>query len=88
MDYDYFFQKISPYRNRSSLKGFNFLITSKTLPYENIVATIEDAVKDLENEGADTIRAKVSLTLEIFKLLKDNLCKDECKALKEWQSDS
>ena len=41
-------------------KGLNFSITSKTLPNKDIVATIEDAVKDLEKEEADTIRAKVS----------------------------
>ena len=44
-------------------KGLNFSITSKTLPNKDIIATVEDAVKDLEKEEADTIRAKVSLTL-------------------------
>ena len=44
-------------------KGLNFSITSKTLPNKDIIATIEDAVKDLEKEETDTIRAKVSLTL-------------------------
>ena len=41
-------------------KGLNFSVTSKTLPNKDITATIEDAVKDLEKEKADTIRAKVS----------------------------
>ena len=45
-------------------KCFNFSITSKTLANKDIIATIEDAVKDLEKEQADTIRAKVSLTLQ------------------------
>ena len=67
-------------------KGLNFLITSKTLPNKDIIATIEDAVKDLEKEEADTIRAKVSLTLQNSKPPKDNLSKDERKALKELQS--
>ena len=44
-------------------KGFNFSITSKTLPNKDIIATVEDAVKYLEKEEADTIRAKVILTL-------------------------
>ena len=44
-------------------KGLNFSITFKTLTNKDIIATIEDAVKDLEKEEADTIRAKVSLTL-------------------------
>ena len=39
-------------------KGLNFSITSKTLPNKDIIATVEDAVKDLEKEEADTIRAK------------------------------
>ena len=39
-------------------KGPNFSITSKTLLNKDIIATIEDAVKDLEKEEADTIRAK------------------------------
>ena len=69
-------------------KGLNFSITSKTLANKDIIATIEDAVKDLEKEEADTIRAKVSLTLLNSKPPKDNLSKDERKALKELQSDT
>ena len=61
------------------------IITSKTLPNKDIIATIEDAVKDLEKEEADTIRAKVSLTLQNSKP-KDNLSKHERKALKELPS--
>ena len=38
-------------------KGLNFSIVSKTLRNKDIIATIKDAVKDLE-----TIRANVSLT--------------------------
>ena len=68
-------------------KGLNFSITSKTLPNEDIIATIEDAVKDLEKEDADTIRAKISLTLQNSKPHKDTLYKNERKALKELQSD-
>ena len=44
-------------------KNLNFSITSKTLPHKDIIATIKDAVKDLEKEEADMIHAKVSLTL-------------------------
>ena len=45
-------------------KGLNFSITSKTLPNKDIIAAIEDAVKNLEKKKADTIRAKVLLTLQ------------------------
>ena len=44
-------------------KDLHFSITSKTLPKKYIIATIEDAVKDLEKEGAGTTPRKVSLTL-------------------------
>ena len=54
-------------------KGLNFSITSKTLPNKDIIDTIEDAVKDLEKEEADTIRAKVILTLLNSKPPKDNI---------------
>ena len=69
-------------------KGLNFSITSKTLPDKDITATVEDAVTDLEKEEADTIRVKVSLTLQNSKPPKDNLSNDERKALKELKSDS
>ena len=49
-------------------KGLNFSVTSKTLPNKDIIATIEDAVKNLEKEESDAIRAQVSLTLWKSKL--------------------
>ena len=48
--------------------------------------TIEDAVKDLEKGETDTVCAKVSLALQNFKPLRDNLSKNERNALKELQS--
>ena len=69
-------------------KSLNFSITSKTLRNKDIIATVEDAVKDLEKEEVDTICAKVSLTLQSSKPPNDNLSKDERKALKEVQSDN
>ena len=41
---------------------------------------------DLQKEEADLICAKTSLTLQNSKPPKDNLWKDECKALKKLQS--
>ena len=64
-------------------RGLNLSITSKALPNKDIKATIEDSVKGLEKEEADTIRAKVSLPLQNSKPSKDNLSKDKRKALKE-----
>ena len=60
-------------------KGFNSSITSKT---QLIKAIIEDPVKDSEKEEVDKIRAKISLTLQNSKPQKDNLSKNERKALK------
>ena len=69
-------------------KDLNFSITSKALSNKDIITAIEDVVKDLEKEEVDTIRAKVSLTLQNSKPPKSNLSKDERKALKELQSDT
>ena len=69
-------------------KDLNFSITSKTRPIKDIIATIQDAVKNLEKEEADTIRATRSLTLQNSKPPQDNLSKDERKDLKELQSDT
>ena len=68
-------------------KGLNFSITSKTLPNEDIVATMADAVKDAEKE-AGMICANISLTFQNSKTPKDNLSKYEHKALKDLQSDT
>ena len=60
-------------------KGLNFSITSKKLANKDIIATIEHAVKELQKEEADTIRAEVNLTFQNPKPPKDNLSKDESK---------
>ena len=67
-------------------KGLNSSITSKSLPNKDSIATIEDAVKGLGKDEADTIRAKVSLTLQNSKPPKDNLCKYERKELQSYTS--
>ena len=69
-------------------KGLNLSITSKALSNKDIIAVIEDVVKDLEKEEVDTICAKVGLKLQNSKPPKSNLSKDERKALKELQSDT
>ena len=52
------------------------------LPYKDVTATIEDAIKDLEKEDADTIRTKIRLSLQNSKPPKDHLSKDERKLWK------
>ena len=69
-------------------KGLNFSNTSKRLSNKDFIATIEDAVKDLEKEKADRVCPKASLTLQNSKPPNDNLSKNERKALKELKSDT
>ena len=69
-------------------KGLKFSITSNTLPHEDTIVTIADAVNDLTQEETDPIRAKISLWLQNSKPSKDNQSKDEPKVLKELQSDT
>ena len=82
------FRQLTHKKTDLLVKYLNFAITSKTLPNKDIRATIEDAVKDLEKEEADTIGAKISLTLQNTKPLKDKLSKDEHRALKKLKSDT
>ena len=82
------FRQLTHKKTDLLVKYLNCAITSKTLPNTDIRATIEDAVKDLEKEEADTIGAKISLTLQNTKPPKDNLSKDEHRALKELKSDT
>ena len=69
-------------------KDLNFSVTFKTLPNKYIIATIGYTLKDLEKEEADTMCTAISLTLKHSKTPKDNLSKDERKALKELQSNT
>ena len=68
-------------------KGLNFSIISNTLPNKDIIATVEDVVKDLEKKKmVDTIPDKISLTVQNYKPPKENLSKDEHTALNELRS--
>ena len=58
------FRQLTHFETNLLAKGLNFSISSKILPNKDIMATTEYAVKDLEKEETDTIRAKVSLTLQ------------------------
>ena len=78
-----FFQPINSYWKRSSHESLYFLIPSKTRPNKDLIATIEKAVRDLEKEKADTVRAKISHFLQNHKPFKDKFSKYVRKALKE-----
>ena len=68
-------------------KGMNFCLTPTTVPKKEIIARVEDAIKNLPIEEADTVSAKVSLTLQATKTPKDNLSKQKCTTLKALKAD-
>ena len=65
------------------IKGMKFATTSRNIPKEEIIAKVESVLKGIDKPEADTIRAKVSLTLQNAKSPKDNLTKRERKAMKD-----
>ena len=68
------------------MKSHNFSSTSKTMPNKDIIATIENTVKDLEKEDTDTVRSQISLTVQNSKSPKDNFATTERKAFTELKS--
>lgn len=68
-------------------KGMNFSVVPKRIPSTDIVAKVEQAIKAFPKDEADTIRAKVSLTIQNTKSPKDNLDKPERIALNELRKD-
>ena len=80
-------KQLTDYENSVLLKGMNYCVTPKSLPIKEIVANVEQAIKPLPKEQADTIRAKVSLTLQNAKIPKDNLSKQERISLTKLKKD-
>ena len=68
-------------------KGMKFSITQNKIPKDEIISKVESSLKGIERSEADTIRAKVSLTLQQAKTPKDNLTINERRALKELKND-
>ena len=68
-------------------KGMKFSITENKIPKDEIISKVESSLKGIEKVEADTIRAKVSLTLQQAKAPKDNLSAYERRALKELKND-
>ena len=61
--FNVFSRQLTHIKTELLTKGLKFSITSKTLHNKDIIATVENAVKDYEKEETDTICAKVRLTL-------------------------
>ena len=70
------------------LRAVSFQLCQDYFLNEDIVATIKDAVKDIEKEETDTFCAKASLTLQNTKIPKYYFSKNERKALKDLQLDT
>ena len=78
---------LSEQENSLLSKGMNFSITPKIVPMKEIISKVEGSLKTLNKVEGDTIRAKVSLTLQKAKLPKDNLSQAERASLKNLKDD-
>lgn len=58
-------------------RGIYFCTTPASIPKKGIVAKVEEAIKDLRKEEADTVRAKKSHTLQKSNTPKDNIQKSK-----------
>jgi len=68
-------------------KGMKFVVTPKYIPKEEIIAKVESSLEGIDKPEADTICAKVSLTLQKSNKPTNNLSKREQSALKELIND-
>ena len=68
--------------------SLKFSVTSKKLSNKDIIATIEDAIRYLETEEADSVRIKISHTFQTSKPSRDNPYKNERNVLQQLQSDT
>ena len=62
-------------------------MTPITIPTKEIIAEVENAVKDLDKVEGDNIRAKISLTLRNAQQPEQNISKEERKTLKSLKTD-
>jgi hypothetical protein len=63
-------------------KGLGFAIAPKTVPVENIVCSIEDSIKNLNEEDKDAIRQDCAMVLRNAKPPKNNISKKDQEAIK------
>ncbi|GJQ75052.1 hypothetical protein Trydic_g9668 [Trypoxylus dichotomus] len=67
-------------------KSFNFTITPKHIPVENIICGVQSALCKVEHSKAETIQ-KVTTIIRKLKPPKRNIIRDEHLALKDIQKD-
>ncbi|GJQ70996.1 hypothetical protein Trydic_g909 [Trypoxylus dichotomus] len=68
-------------------KGLNYVISSKSIPKEGIIAEEESSIRTLPSVIADQIRYETAKCLISAKPPRSNLLREETKALKNLQSD-
>ncbi|XP_071449226.1 uncharacterized protein [Hetaerina americana] len=62
-------------------KGLNFAPTPRSIPYLDIVGSIEQAIRKLPQEEAEEVRGEVSMVLKRAVVPKPNITKGERRAL-------
>jgi hypothetical protein len=69
-------------------KGLNFAITPRAVPTKEILASVEQGVRNLTEEDQNEVRQKVTSTLKQAKApRKQNLSSSQTKALKGLKTD-
>ena len=69
-------------------KGLNFAITPRVVPTKEILASVEQGVRNLTEEDHNEVRLKVTGTLKQAKATrKQNLSSSQMKALKGLRTD-
>lgn len=68
-------------------KGFNFAVTPKSIPKEEIICNIESGIQKLPKQQAEEIRQEVATILRKAKPPESNLTTEERLALKELKQD-
>ncbi|KAK5644538.1 hypothetical protein RI129_005838 [Pyrocoelia pectoralis] len=69
-------------------KGFNFAITPKRIPKENIITNVEIALTTVEQPTADEIRLDIANILKKARPPAQNVTKKELNALKELKNNN
>ncbi|KAK5640242.1 hypothetical protein RI129_011053 [Pyrocoelia pectoralis] len=69
-------------------KGFNFAITPKRIPVENIITNVEIALTTVEQPIADEIRLDIANILKKARPPAQNVTKKELNALKELKNNN
>jgi PHD/YefM family antitoxin component YafN of YafNO toxin-antitoxin module len=68
-------------------RGLNFVLSSSSIPTDNIICCIEDGIQNLSDEDKEFIRQDFSVILRKSKPLRRNMSNEERTALKNLRND-